>query len=202
MSTYIHVNTGIKVPPESEIFFFIDNAADKIRKNLMLGAFFTYKDTDYATEQALYRTAKINKATKTIKAIDDKMRFMYRINGFDLEKAINDNGNITLAETFGYTITNTSKGQNKVPIEVENGITPGQVLVILLAVFGAHTYNIECTQISETGGVDIVTVRSINFANATLEGFVSGAKYRFRAQAVLNDTTVSEFTAFVELRIN
>ena len=75
-------------------------------------------------------------------------------------------------------------------------------MYILLAVDGAHGYNIECTQVNETGGEDIVTVKKVVSASGSLDGFVSGAKYKFRAQAVLSNTEFSEFTASVELRIN
>ena len=56
--------------------------------------------------------------------------------------------------------------------------------------------------VSETGGDDMITVRKIVSASGSLDGFVSGAKYRFRAQGVLGNNIFSEFTGYFELRIN
>jgi len=202
MSIFEHVNLGIKADTQGELFFFIDEIADKAIINEILTNTLTYKGIDYKNELTLYRKAKSSKNTKTVKAIDDKMRYMYRVNGNDLEKIINDTNNPSLAELFGYTLTSNTKIVNKVPIEVLNDVTIGMILYILLAIEGAHGYIIECTQISETGGEDIITTRKVVSSHGSLDGFISGAKYRFRAQAVYSNNSVSEFTSSVELRIN
>ena len=202
MSIFNHINYGIKAESQGDFFFFIDEIADKAIINEVITNTLTYKGVDYKEELTLLRTAKSNHATKTVKAIIEKLSYMYRVNGYDLEKIINATNNPSLAELFGYTLTSTTKTVNKASIEVLNDVNVGVVLYILLAIYGAHGYNIECTLVSETGGEDVVTIRKVVKANGNLDGFISGAKYRFRAQAVLSNTEVSEFTPSVELRIN
>ena len=199
---FYYVNGGIVFKAHGELFFFLDNVADKCAENEAMVEDLTYKSVEQKADLELFRKAKSDKATTLLEQIIARMRYKYKINAVDIEKKINLTNNPGLAALLGWTLANYGGTHNKVPIEVINDVAIGTVLYVLLAVEGAHGYNIECTQISETGEADIVTIRKVVYASGKLDGFISGAKYRFRAQAVLSNTEVSEFTPTVELRIN
>ena len=199
---YYYVNGGIVLKSHGDIFFFLDNVADKCALNESMVAGLSYKSVEQKADLELFRQAKSNKSTTLLEQIIQRMRYKFKINAVDIEKEINLTNNPGLAELLGWTWANYGGSHNKLPIEMINDIAIGSVLYTLLAIAGAHGYNIECTQISETGGDDIITVRKIVTASGSLDGFVSGAKYRFRAQGVLGNNIFSEFTGYVELRIN
>jgi len=200
--SYYYVNGGIIQKSHGDFFFFLDNVADKCASNESMVTGLTYKSVEQKEDLELFRKAKSNKSTTLLEQIEQRMRYKFKINAVDIEKEINLTNNPGLAELMGWTLANYGGSQNKAPIEVINDVVIGTVLYNLLAVDKAHGYNIECTQINETGGEDIITIRKIVSASGSLDGFVSGAKYRFRAQAVLGNDIFSEFTGYVELRIN
>lgn len=202
MPLYYYVNEGIPVTTQGDLFFYVDALAQKSLLHESGATYLTYKGADFLAQLTLYRKAKVDKATTTIKIIDKKMRYMHKVNANDFEKEINATDNPGLAELFGYVLTNTNKNVVKVPIEVLNDVTIGIILYIFLAVDGAHSYNLECTLVGENGKDDVVVVRNTTFASGSLDGFISGAKYRFRVQGVLGNAVFSEFTGYVELRIN
>ena len=199
---YYYVNGGVKETTQGGFYFFMDKVANKCVANESQVAGLTYKSTEQLADLELYRTAIRNDATTTAIAIEKSMRYKFKINAVDIEKEINLTNNPGLAELLGWTLSNRGGTHNKLPIDVENDVIIGIIIYVLLAVEGARGYNIECTQISETGGEDIITIRKIVSASGKLDGFISGALYRFRAQAVLSNTEVSEFTGYVVLRIN
>jgi len=199
---FYKVKGGIQIKAHGDFYFFMDNVADRCIKNEGQVLGLTYKGADQKADLELYRQAKSDGATATLEIIDKNMRYKYKVNAGDIEKEINKTGNPELAALLGWTLANYGGSHNKVPIAVSNDVIIGLILYVLLAVEGAHSYNIECTQIGENGKDDIITLRNTTFASGTLDGFISGAKYRFRAQGVLGNALFSEFTGYVELRIN
>ena len=202
MGKFYHLNDGIPERNHGDFIIRINGLIIKLTLSQAIILILTYKAVDFRSQLSAYMDAVSTKKTTLAKNINEKIRYMFKVIVNDVERQINESGDLSLAELMDMTFTNTDKPQQKAEIEVVNDITLGQVLVILLAVFGAHSYNIECTRISETGGVDVVTIRNITNAFGMLDGFESGAKYRFRAQAVLANDTLVAFTAAVELRIN
>jgi len=199
---YYSVNGGVVPTAHGEFYMQMYKTAKKCVENEGQVPGLTYKGAEQLTDCDLYRDAIADGATTTASAIEKSMRYKHKINAVDIEKEINKTNNPGLADLLGFVLSNQGKNQNKLPIEVENDVIIGIILYVLLAVEGAHGYNIECTQIGENGKDDIITLRKIVSASGKLDGFISGAKYRFRAQAVYSNTTVSEFTGYVELRIN
>lgn len=203
MKKYYYVKEGIAATRQGDFIIFVNGTVLKLTSNqaLVLGLL-TYKAVDFKAKLELYMNALSNKNTALAKEINETIRFMYKVDANDIEREINSTNNPALAELLGFELVSDNKTQNKPEIQVLNGVSIGQIIVILLAVFGAHSYNIECTKISEDGGVDVVTIRNISNATATLDGFESGAKYRFRSQAKLSNDVLVAFTSAVELRMN
>jgi len=202
MNKYIFINDGTSMSTHGDLFFFYDRIANLGIKNAAQGAFFTYTGVVIKSKVEEFLIAKRFNKTSELKSIINDLRYMYRVNAHDLEKEINLTRKIELAELFGFTITNDKRTQHKAPLAVDNDVTPGDIIATILAVFGAHSYNLECTQISESGGEDIVNIINVSNATARLKGFVSGAKYSFRVQAVLTRNELTEFSESVTLRIN
>ncbi len=202
MNKYYLINDGVSLTKHGDMCFFYDSVAELAIKNADEGIFFTYSGEDIKSKVEEFLLAKRFDRTLEIKRIINDLRYMYRVNAHDIEKQINLTKNIDLAELFGFTVANDKRTQHKPPLAVENDITPGDIIVTILAVFGAHNYNLECTQISESGDEDIVNIINVSNATAKLKGFVSGAKYSFRVQAVLTRNELTEFSESVTLRIN
>ncbi len=199
---FYYVNGGIKVNGHGQLFFYLDQVADKCALHEALVTGLSFKSAEQKADLELFRKAMSARATATIELLDKRMRYKYKINAVDVEKEINATNNPGLADLLGWVLSNYGGGQNKLPIDVINDVIIGDVLYVLLAVNGAHSYNIECTLISETGDADIVTIRNVIASHGNMTGFVSGAKYRYRSQAVLGNNLFAEFTPAVELRIN
>jgi len=199
---YYSVNGGVVPTAHGEFYMQMYKTAKKCVENEGQVPGLTYKGAEQLTDCDLYRDAIADGATTTASAIEKSMRYKHKINAVDIEKEINKTNNPGLADLLGFILSNKGGNQNKLPIEVENDVIIGIILYVLLAIQGAHGYNIECTQIGENGKDDIITLRNTTYASGKLDGFISGAKYRFRAQAVLGNALFSEFTGYVELRIN
>jgi len=202
MDTYYSVDEGVGESTHGGLYLHLNNTSDKLILNEGLVAHLTYKGSDFKTQLALFTASISDKSSTTTNLIEKKLRYMYKIDAQDIAKEINLTNNPGLAEKLGFKLSSTDRIVHKVEIEVLNDVTPGQIIVILLAVIGAYNYNIECTQIGENGKADIITIRNITNARGILDGFISGAKYSFRAQAVLANNSLVKFTSSVELRIN
>ena len=202
LSFFYSVNGGVVPTAHGEFYMYMYKIAKKCVENEGEVLGLTYKGAEQLTDCDLFRDAVADGATSTAKAIEKSMRYKHKINAVDVEKEMNKTNNPGLAELLGFVQSNRGGSQNKAPIDVENDVIIGIILYVLLAIEGAHGYNMECTLIGENGKDDIITVRNIVSAGGKLDGFISGAKYRFRAQAVYSNTTVSDFTGYVELRIN
>ena len=202
MKKFYHINPGIIQTRNGDFLMRIHGVIYKFTANQALFINLTYKALDFQTQIDLWVNAVITGATTTAQNIEALIRYMFRVCTSDVEKEVNKTNNPDLAEMMDMEITNTDKPQNKAPIEVLNDLINGDIIVELLAVEGAYGYILECTQISETGGEDIVTERRLTNAHSQLTGFISGAKYSFRAMPVFANNLMGGYTPSVVLRIN
>ena len=202
MKKFYHINPGIIQTRNGDFLMRIHGVIYKFTANQALFIDLTYKALDFQTQIDLWVKAIITGATTTAQNIEATIRYMFRVCTSDVEREVNKTNNTDLAEMMDMEITNSDKTQNKAPIEVLNDVLNGDIIVDLLAVNGAYGYILECTQINETGGEDIVTERRITNAHSQLTGFISGAKYSFRAMPIFANNLMGGYTPSVVLRIN
>jgi len=174
----------------------------KFTLNQALFTDMTYTALEFQAQIDLWVNAVITGATTTAQNIEATIRYMFRVCASDVERDVNKTNNPDLAEMMDMEITNTDRVVTKAPIEVLNDVINGDIIVDLLAVTGAYGYILECTQINETGGEDKVTERRITNAHSKLTGFISGAKYSFRAMPIFANNLMGGYTPSVVLRIN
>ena len=174
----------------------------KFTLNQALFTDMTYTALEFQAQIDLWVNAVITGATTTAQNIEATIRYMFRVCASDVERDVNKTNNPDLAEMMDMEITNTDRVVTKAPIEVLNDVINGDIIVDLLAITGAYGYILECTKINETGGEDIVTERRITNAHSQLTGFISGAKYSFRAMPVFANNLMGGYTPSVVLRIN
>ena len=203
MEEFYYLNEGIPAKTHGDFVLFINELITKFGLNqaLIIGLL-TYKSVDFKEQLTLYMAAHGIKDTITVGQIDKKIRYMYKVDANDVEREINTTNNPGLAPKLCFVVKNMTRVHHKAEIAVENDVTPGNIIVNLLAVADAYNYILECTQISEDGSPNIITTRTMTNTYAILDGFVSGAKYSFRAQAVLANNTLVKFTNSVVLRVN
>ena len=202
MKKFYYVNRGITQTRNGDFLIRIHGVIYKFTANQALFTDLTYKALDFQTQIDLWVKAIITGATTTAQNIEATIRYMFRVCAGEVEKEVNKTNNPDLAEMMDMEITNSDKTQNKAAIEVLNDILNGDIIVDLLAITGAYGYILECTQISETEGEDIVTERRVTNAHTQLTGFISGAKYSFRAMPVFANNLMGGYTPSVVLRIN
>ena len=203
MEEFYYLNEGIPAKTHGDFVLFINELITKFGLNqaLIIGLL-TYKSVDFKEQLTLYMAAHGIKDTITVGQIDKKIRYMYKVDANDVEREINTTNNPGLAPKLCFVVKNMTRVHHKAEIAVENDVTPGNIIVNLLAVADAYNYILECTQLSEVGSPNIITTSTMTNTYAILDGFVSGAKYSFRVQAVLANNTLVKFTNSVELRIN
>ena len=202
MKKFYHINPGIIQTRNGDFLMRIHGVIYKFTANQALFIDLTYKALDFQTQIDLCVKAVIQGATTTAQNIEATIRYMFRVCTSDVEREVNKTNNTDLAEMMDMEITNSDKTQNKPEIEVLNDILNGDIIVDLLAISGAYGYILECTQISETGGENIVTERRVTNAHSQLTGFISGAKYSFRAMPIFANNLMGGYTPSVVLRIN
>ena len=202
MKKFYHINPGITQTRNGDFLMRIHGVIYKFTANQALFIDLTYKALDFQTQIDLWVKAVIQGATTTAQNIEATIRYMFRVCTSDVEREVNKTNNTDLAEMMDMEITNTDRVVSKAPIEVLNDIINGDIIVDLLAVNGAYGYILECTQISETGGENIVTERRVTNAHSQLTGFISGAKYSFRAMPIFANNLMGGYTPSVVLRIN
>ena len=202
MKKFYYVNRGIIETRNGDFLMRILGIIYKFTLNQALFLDLTYKALDFQTQIDLWVKAIVTGATTTAQNIEATIRYMFRVCASDVEREVNKTNNTDLAEMMDMEITNTDRVVSKAPIEVLNDIINGDIIVDLLAVNGAYGYILECTQISETGGENIVTERRVTNAHSQLTGFISGAKYSFRAMPVFANNLMGGYTPSVVLRIN
>ena len=202
MKKFYHINPGIIQTRNGDFLMRIHGVIYKFTANQALFIDLTYKALDFQTQIDLWVKAIVAGATTTAQNIEATIRYMFRVCTSDVEREVNKTNNTDLAEMMDMEITNTDRVVSKAPIEVLNDIINGDIIVDLLAVNGAYGYILECTQISETGGENIVTERRVTNAHSQLTGFISGAKYSFRAMPVFANNLMGGYTPSVVLRIN
>ena len=202
MKKFYHINPGIIQTRNGDFLMRIHGVIYKFTANQALFIDLTYKALDFQTQIDLWVKAIITGATTTAQNIEATIRYMFRVCTSDVEREVNKTNNTDLAEMMDMEITNSDKTQNKPEIEVLNDILNGDIIVDLLAISGAYGYILECTQISETEGENIITERRVTNAHTQLTGFISGAKYSFRAMPVFANNLMGGYTPSVVLRIN
>ena len=202
MKKFYHINPGIIQTRNGDFLMRIHGVIYKFTLNQSGFTDLTYKALDFQTQIDLWVKAMVSGATTTAQNIEALIRYMFRVCASDVEKDVNKTNNPDLAEMMDMEITNTDRVVAKAPIEVLNDVINGDIIVDLLAIVGAYGYILECTQISETGGENIVTERRITNAHTQLTGFISGAKYSFRAMPVFANNLMGGYTPSVVLRIN
>ena len=202
MKKFYYVNRGITQTRNGDFLIRIHGVIYKFTANQALFTDLTYKALDFQTQIDLWIKAITTGATTTAQNIEATIRYMFRVCTSDVEREVNKTNNTDLAEMMDMEITNSDKTQNKPEIEVLNDILNGDIIVDLLAISGAYGYILECTQISETEGEDKVTERRITNAHSQLTGFISGAKYSFRAMPIFANNLMGGYTPSVVLRIN
>ena len=202
MKKFYHINPGITQTRNGDFLMRIHGVIYKFTTNQALFIDLNYKALDFQTQIDLWVKAVIQGATTTAQNIEATIRYMFRVCTSDVEREVNKTNNTDLAEMMDMEITNSDKTQNKPEIEVLNDILNGDIIVDLLAISGAYGYILECTQISETEGENIITERRVTNAHTQLTGFISGAKYSFRAMPVFANNLMGGFTPSVVLRIN
>jgi len=203
MDQYYHLNDGIATRTNGDFVLFINELITKfgLNQGLVIGLL-TYKSVDFKEQLAPYIAAHGIKDSTTATQIEIKICYMYKVDANDVEREINTTNNPGLAPKLCFVVKNMTRVHHKVEIAVENDVTPGNIIVNLLSVADAYNYILECTQLSEVGSPNIITTSTMTNTYAILDGFVSGAKYSFRVQAVLANNTLVKFTNSVELRIN
>ena len=202
MKKFYHINPGIIQTRNGDFLMRIHGVIYKFTANQALFIDLTYKALDFQTQIDLWVKAIVAGATTTAQNIEATIRYMFRVCAGEVEKEVNKTNNPDLAEMMDMEITNSDKTQNKPAIQVLNDVINGDIIVDLLAITGAYGYILECTQISETEGEDIVTERRVTNAHTQLTGFISGAKYSFRAMPVFANNLMGGYTPSVVLRIN
>ena len=202
MKKFYYVNRGIIETRNGDFLMRILSIINKFTLNQALFTDLTYKAIDFQTQIDLWVKAIVSGTTTTAQNIEALIRYMYRVCASEVEKEVNKTNNSDLAEMMDMEITNTDRVVTKAPIEVLNDVINGDIIVDLLAVTGAYGYILECTQINETGGEDKVTERRITNAHSKLTGFISGAKYSFRAMPIFANNLMGGYTPSVVLRIN
>ena len=202
MKKFYHINPGIIQTRNGDFLMRIHGVIYKFTANQALFIDLTYKALDFQTQIDLWVKAIVAGATTTAQNIEATIRYMFRVCTSDVEREVNKTNNTDLAEMMDMEITNSDKTQNKPEIEVLNDILNGDIIVDLLAISGAYGYILECTQISETEGENIITERRVTNAHTQLTGFISGAKYSFRAMPVFANNLMGGYTPSVVLRIN
>ena len=202
MKKFYHINPGIIQTRNGDFLMRIHGVIYKFTANQALFIDLTYKALDFQTQIDLWVKAIVAGATTTAQNIEATIRYMFRVCASEVEIEINSSNNPDLAEMMDMEITNTDRVVTKAPIEVLNDIINGDIIVDLLAISGAYGYILECTQISETGGENIITERRVTNAHTQLTGFISGAKYSFRAMPVFANNLMGGYTPSVVLRIN
>ena len=202
MKKFYHINPGITQTRNGDFLMRIHGVIYKFTANQALFIDLTYKALDFQIQIDLWVKAVIQGATTTAQNIEATIRYMFRVCTSDVEREVNKTNNTDLAEMMDMEITNSDKTQNKPEIEVLNDILNGDIIVDLLAISGAYGYILECTQISETEGENIITERRVTNAHTQLTGFISGAKYSFRAMPVFANNLMGGYTPSVVLRIN
>ena len=202
MKKFYHINPGIIQTRNGDFLMRIHGVIYKFTANQALFIDLTYKALDFQTQIDLWVKAIVAGATTTAQNIEATIRYMFRVCAGEVEREVNKTNNPDLAEMMDMEITNSDKTQNKPAIQVLNDVINGDIIVDLLAITGAYGYILECTQISETEGEDIVTERRVTNAHTQLTGFISGAKYSFRAMPVFANNLMGGYTPSVVLRIN
>ncbi|MEI6822896.1 MAG: hypothetical protein WCL51_13265 [Bacteroidota bacterium] len=202
MKKFYYVNRGITQTRNGDFLIRIHGVIYKFTANQALFTDLTYTALEFQTQIDLWVKAILAGATTTAQNIEATIRYMFRVCASDVEREVNKTNNSDLAEMMDMEITNTDRVVTKAPIEVLNDVINGDIIVDLLAVTGAYGYILECTQINETGGEDKVTERRVTNAHSQLTGFISGAKYSFRAMPVFANNLMGGYTPSVVLRIN
>ena len=203
MGKYFHVNGGILGNNRGEFNATVANViAQMLLNEGQVTGTLTYKSVDMKSTNDKYFAAIGSRNFSVAKSEKANLRYMHKVIANDVEREINTFNKPELAGLLGFRLKQPPKSQNKPPITVVNDVTPGNIIVDLLKVEGAHEYFIECTLISETGGPNVITTIRTTNCHSYFDGFVVGAKYSFRAQAVLANNTLVNWTPSVILRIN
>ncbi len=125
----------------------------------------------------------------------------YYNNGVYYETVANDTDNAELFALLGYESYKTVVRKVKASIHVENTSILGVLFFILRAFRGIKCYNIEGTIIDGDVMGTPVMFPILTKSTGTVAGFVSGAKYLIRAQAVFAGGRLGEWTDYFTIRV-
>ncbi len=134
--------------------------------------------------------------------ICDEIRGNFKINSRDAEQVTNETGDITIPGLLGFTILGDKTPIYIPDLTVENTVIIGKLHFRIKSVDMKIVYNIECTQLAEDDSIVLITERMLTNAMGDLDGFVSGAKYMFRAQPIFTQNRKGAFTDYVMIRVS
>lgn len=165
------------------------------------GAALNAKNATLNTAIAASRGRKMS-ATVDEKTISDDLREDYKTIVTFVEKSINLSGNSKLATDLTLVLSKSKGKVTIAPIRVYNTSVAGKVGVVLGRIKGAHSYIVECSQIDEDGTVLVTFEKTLPLTEGSITGLVQGAKYMFRAHALLTGDGEETWTDYVVLRIS
>ena len=131
---------------------------------------------------------------------EGQLRGIFKLNTRDIEKQTNILGDITLPGKFDCEIMGPKTPVDIADITVEWTQNVGEFKIRIKSHRRAKSFVLECTQLAEDDSIISVIERPMDYATDTLSGFVSGAKYMFRAYIVLPNKVRTDWTSYFEIR--
>ena len=125
----------------------------------------------------------------------------YYNNGVYYETVANDTDNEELFALLGYEPYQIGVKKGRASIHVENTSILGVLFFILKTFRGVRCFNIEGTIIDGDVMGEPKMFPILTKSTGTVAGFVSGAKYLIRAQAVFAGGRLGEWTDYFTIRV-
>ena len=181
--------------------------ADKQKTNtgLVPHAFMMFGEIIINTTLASLSYKQWKGGDETAKIIfDETMELLadgYYKNGSYFEQVANDTDNSQLFSLLGYRSYKTRESIDKAPITVFNTNILGVLLFILKAFKKVKCYNVEGTILTDGVMGTPVVFPSMPKSKANVEGFVSGALYLVRTQAIFTNGNKGDWTPYFKIRV-
>jgi len=137
---------------------------------------------------------------KLARDLEGQLRGIFKLNTRDVEKQTNILGDISLPGKFDCEIVGPKTPIVIADITVEWTQNIGEFKIRIKSHKGAKSFVLECTQLAEDDSIISVIERPMDYATDTLSGFVSGAKYMFRAYIVLPNKARTDWTGYFAIR--
>lgn len=193
---------------QHDVYMFQSNQNVKLTAHGLLCPKLTYSGLIMAGKTTLFYNALMGAMnhvpgqSRLAAQICDDIRGCFKINSRDAEQVTNETGDITIPDLLGFTILGPKTPIYIPDLAVDNTSILGNLHFRVKAVDLRLVYAIECTQLAEDDSIILITERILSNAMGDLDGFVSGAKYMFRAQAIFSGNRRSAFTDYVIIRVS